>query len=84
MQLTSPTLHRSVRVFGSAIAFVLALIFLLGRFGPGPPPDAPKAPPYTQLGLTMLTVVLGIQLLGLVIALPWEVVAGSWQSSGTC
>lgn len=64
-------------MFGSTIAFVLALILVLGRFGPGPPVDAPRAPPYTQLGLTMLTVALGIQLLGLVIALRWEVVGGT-------
>jgi hypothetical protein len=72
VQLNSPALHRWARVFGSAIALVLALMFVLERFGPGPPPDAPKAPPYTQLGLTMLSVALGIQLLGLVIALRWE------------
>jgi hypothetical protein len=76
VQGSSPTLHTGVRVFGSAIAVLLALILVLGRFGPGPPPDAPKAPPYTQLGLTMLTLALAIQLLGLVIALRWEVVGG--------
>jgi hypothetical protein len=76
VQLNSPALHRWARVFGSAIALVLALMFVLERFGPGPPPDAPKAPPYTQLGLTMLSVALGIQLLGLVIALRWELMGG--------
>jgi hypothetical protein len=77
VELTTPLLHRIARIFGSLIAVVLAPILVLGMFGPGPPPDVAKAPPYTQLGLTMLTVALGVQLVGLVIALRWEPVGGS-------
>ena len=74
MPLSGPTLHRGVRVFSSVVVVVLAHILVLERFGPGPSSDAPKAPPYTQLGLTMLTVALAVQLPGLVIALRWELV----------
>jgi hypothetical protein len=62
---SSPTLHTGVRVFGSAIAVVLALIFVFERLAPGPPFHAPRAPRHTQLALTMLTVALGFEQGGL-------------------
>jgi hypothetical protein len=55
-------MHMFARVCGRFIAIVPILILLLGTLGPGQTPNAPKAPPYTRLGLAILAVALGIQL----------------------